>query len=121
MGRGCPVIGKERFMRVLRWPVLLLTAVVVSSVQAGPLFPWRKVEKPDPKVRVPELITTLKADRDENKRSAAAVELRTYESAQFSEIVPALVAALLTDAKPGVRIDAAQSLSKARPVSQAAG
>lgn len=108
-------------MQVLRWPALLLTAAVVSSVQAGPLFPWRKVEKPDPKVRVPALVATLKDDRDEYKRSSAAVELRNYDVAQFPEIVPSLVAALLTDARPGVRIDAAQSLGRIRPVSQAAG
>lgn len=108
-------------MRVLRWPVLLLTAAAVSTVQAGPLFPWRKVEKPDPKVRVPALIATLKDDRDEYKRSSAASELRNYDVAQFPEIIPSLVAALLTDARPGVRIDAAQSLGRIRPVSQAAG
>src|SRR5262249_56649337 len=40
---------------------------------------------------------------------------------QFPTIVPALVDALMTDPKPGVRSEAAQSLSKLRPVSKEAG
>lgn len=102
---------------------LLLASLLglVSPALAGSLFPWRKTEKVDPKTRVPELLAALGTDKDENRRSAAAVELRTFDTAQHPEIVPGLVGALLSDTRPGVRIDAAQSLAKIRPVSQAAG
>ncbi|MGL4549544.1 MAG: HEAT repeat domain-containing protein, partial [Gemmataceae bacterium] len=102
---------------------LLLASVLglASSALAGPIFPWRKAEKVDPKTRVPELIGVLQAEKDEGRRSSAAVELRNFDAGQFPEVVPALVTALLTDTRQGVRIDAAQSLGKIRPVSQAAG
>jgi hypothetical protein len=94
---------------------------LAAPVLAGPLFGWRKAEKVDPKTRVPELIALLRTEKDEGRRSSAATELRNYDPAQFPDIVPALITALLTDTRPGVRIDAAQSLGKIRPVSQAAG
>jgi hypothetical protein len=92
-----------------------------ATAHAGPLFSWRKAEKPDPKVRVPELIQILKSDKDEIKRSNAAVELRQYDAAAFPDMVPALINALFTDTRAGVRIDAAQTLSKIRPLSQTVG
>jgi hypothetical protein len=94
---------------------------LAAPALAGSLFPWRKTEKVEPKTRVPELIALLQAEKDEGRRSSAATELRNYDPAQFPEIVPALITALLTDTRPAVRIDAAQSLGKIRPVSQAAG
>ena len=83
---------------------------LAAPVLAGSLFPWRKTEKVDPKTRVPELIAVLRTEKDEGRRSAAAVELRNYDAAQFPDVVPALITALLTDTRPAVRIDAAQSL-----------
>ena len=100
---------------------LSLGLTLAATVQAGPLFSWRKAEKPDPKVRVPELLQILKSDKDEIKRSNAAVELRQYDAGAFPDMVPALINALFTDTRAGVRIDAAQTLSKIRPVSQTIG
>lgn len=105
-------------MRVLFLASLLGLA---STAIAGPLFPWRKTEKVDPKTRVPELVTSLSNDKDEARRSAAAVELRNYDTTQFPDIIPVLINALLSDPRPGVRIDAAQSLGKIRPINQVAG
>jgi hypothetical protein len=85
------------------------------------LFPWRKTEKPDPKVRVPELIQTLQNDKDEFNRSAAIVELRNYDASAFPDMIPALIGAVFTDTRAGVRIDAATTLAKVRPVSQTVG
>jgi hypothetical protein len=93
---------------------------LTPSVHAGILF-GRKKEKPDPKQRVPELITVLKSDKDADKRSHAAEELRTYDPTQFPEIVPALIDALQNDPKPAVRVESVQSLGKLRPVSQVVG
>lgn len=102
--------------------------LLVLAVLAGTTLPasagWffnRKTTKPDPAVRVPELIQTLKSDGDESKRTSAAEELRQYDPAAFPVIVPALVEALLQDPKTSVRSEAAQSLGKLRPVTPQAG
>ena len=75
----------------------------------------------DPRARMPELVAILRSDPDERKRTAAADELREYDSKSYPEIVPALVEAAGKDAKYGVRSEALSSLSRIRPVSQAAG
>jgi hypothetical protein len=98
--------------------VVLLLAVFAGKAPAG-IF--GKKNKPTPQERVPELITIIKTDGDEHKRSSAAEELRQYDTKQFPNIVPALIDALMTDAKPSVRAEAAQSLSKLRPVTKEAG
>jgi hypothetical protein len=100
--------------------VLPLLAALPLSASAG-LFFGKKAPKPDPATRVPDLIATVKSDGDENKRAAAAEELRQYDPTTQHEIVPILIDVLLHDAKPSVRAEAAQSLSKLRPVSQEAG
>jgi|SRR5579883_2402609 len=99
-------------------PVLLCTLLWNSPAAAG-IF--SKKPKPTPAERVPELIKTLKTDGDERKRGSAAEELRQYDPAQFPDMVPALIDALLNDNKPAVRADAAQTLGKLRPVSAAVG
>jgi hypothetical protein len=107
-------------MRTRLFVLLVLIPVLTPSVHAGILF-GRKKDKPDPKQRVPELVMILKSDKDSDKRSHAAVELRTYDPAQFPEIIPALIEAVQNDPKPGVRVEAVQSLGKLRPVSQVVG
>jgi HEAT repeats len=100
-------------------PVVLLP-ILLSPAYAGVIFGKRN-KKPTPFERVPELLGQVKSDGDESKRAAAAQELRQYDPAQFPMIVPVLVDVLLTDKKPGVRAEAAQTLGKMRPVSQQAG
>lgn len=109
----------NRTMRYRLFLLLLMTPCLALPVQAG-IF-GRKKDKIDPKIVVPELITTLKSDRDADKRARAAAELRNHDVASFPDILPALVEALLQDPKPNVRAEAAQSLGKIRPVSQVAG
>jgi hypothetical protein len=99
---------------------LLLLPLLADSSSAGIIF-GKKNKKPTPAERVPELLAVIKTDGDENKRAAAAQELRQYDPNQFPMIVPVLVDVLLTDKKPGVRAEAAQTLGKIRPVSQQAG
>src|SRR5437763_1198439 len=99
--------------------VLLLAPVLAAPASAGIFF--NKKEKPNPAERVPELIKVVQTDGDEDKRMAAAEELRDYDVGQFPDIVPALIGVLLNDQKPGVRAEAAQSLGKIRPVSDAVG
>ena len=104
-----------------RWLLaLLLVPLIAPPGWAGVLF-GRKKDRPDPKARVPELVAALKADKDADKRAAAAEELREYDPAVFPEIVPALIAALNGDASSSVRIESAHSLSKLRPVTATVG
>jgi hypothetical protein len=100
--------------------VLLLAPVLAAPASAG-IFFTKKADKPNPAVAVPELIRTVQSDGDEDKRMAAAEQLREFDPVQFPDIVPALVEILLSDKKPSVRAEAAQSLGKIRPVSDKAG
>src|SRR5262245_43423772 len=101
---------------------LLLVAVLLATptnpVMAG-IF-GKKV-KPTPAERVPELLSIVKTDGDEHKRASAVEELRQYDPKQFPNIVPTVIDVLTTDPKPGVRAEAAQTLSRLRPVSKEAG
>ncbi len=100
--------------------MLVLLPVLAVPAQAGIIF-GKKPPKPDPAQRVPELIKIVRTDGDENKRAEAVVELRQFDPATFPEVMPALIEALLNDKKPAVRAEAAQTISKLRPVTQAAG
>src|SRR5262249_40877996 len=100
--------------------VLLLLTATPALAPAGFIF-GKKAPKPDPAVRVPELLGVVKADGDEDKRCAAAEELRQYDAEKFPDIIPVLVDVLEHDSKASVRAEAAQSLGKLRPVNQQAG
>jgi hypothetical protein len=99
----------------------MFLSLVAGPSSAGIIFGKKAKRAPTPAERVPELLALVKTDGDENKRAAAAQELRQYDPGQFPMIVPVLVDVLLTDKKPGVRAEAAQSLGKIRPISQQAG
>jgi hypothetical protein len=99
---------------------LLLAPVLAAPVSAG-IFFNKKADKPNPAVVVPELIRTVQSDGDEDKRLAAAEQLREFDPAQFPDVVPVLIEVLLNDKKPAVRAEAALSLGKIRPVSDKVG
>lgn len=80
-----------------------------------------KKQKPNPTQRVPELIVIVKTDPDKHNRTHAAEELREYDAAVFTEIVPVLADVLLHDKKMNVRLEALNSLTRIRPVSTTAG
>lgn len=101
---------------------LCLLALTLACVAPAPaqLF-FAKKPKVNPSQRVPELILIVKTDADERKRASAAEELRDYDTATFTEIVPVLVDVLKNDKKLNVRLEALNSLAKIRPVSTMAG
>jgi hypothetical protein len=107
----------------MSWSRFLFTlaflALWAGLAPGGILF--KKHTKPAPAQRVPELLLAVKTEPDEHKRAAAAAELRQYDPKVFPEIVPILADVLHNDAKAGVRLEAAVSLSRIRPVSQEAG
>src|SRR5205085_8906345 len=96
-------------------------AVLATPVQAGLFFGKKKPAPVDPNQRVPELLGLVKTSPDEHKRSLAAEELRKYDPQAYPDIVPVLIDVLGSDSKPSVRVEAAQTLGKLRPVSQAVG
>jgi hypothetical protein len=104
-------------------PAAIVLAGLLSPVQAHAFdfHLFGKKAKNDPAERVPALILQLRTDPDEAKRQAAAEELRQYDPKVFPEMMQALADALLKDASAGVRAEAATTIGKLRPVSQAAG
>ena len=105
-------------MRFRLAAALVLTASLAGDAEAG-LF--KKGAKPDPAKAVPLLIETLKTSKDDDKRAEAAEELREYSAKEYPEILPALIDALGGDSSTTVRVDAADSLGKLRPITQKAG
>lgn len=87
---------------------LLTTAFAVAPLFAGPSLFKRKV----PPAKVPALIETLKSDRDEKKRKAAADELGGADPRLNPEVATALAIALRKDPSASVRVEAAESLGQ---------
>jgi hypothetical protein len=108
----------------MRWCfVLCLTFIVVAGIASdgsAQIFGSRKPKTP-PQQRVPELLSTLTADKSDHKRADAAEELRQFDPKDFPEIVPALIDALQNDPSASVRIEAAIGLGRLRPVAGPAG
>jgi hypothetical protein len=104
----------------MRWCTsLTLLALVLLMPAPDCSAQWFGTKKPKtpPQQRVPELIVTLKYDKDAHKRADAAEELRQYDTKEFPEIIPLLIEALQGDSAPSVRIEAATSLGRLRPFS----
>jgi hypothetical protein len=110
-------------MITLRWMLLLviLPATAMPAYAQGIFGLGKKTQKANPAQRVPELIMTLKSDKEDRQRVAAAEELREYDPKAYGEIIPVLVEAALSDTRTSVRMEALTSLSKIRPVNADAG
>jgi HEAT repeats len=100
------------------WAAPLVALALAVPAQAG-IF--RKTPRPDPAVHVPALIQTLKTDRDERARAAAASDLRDYDAKAFPDVLPTLIEALASDPSSSVRSKAAEAIGKVRPISPEAG
>ena len=105
--------------RTLLLAVLFVAAL--ASPAPGQFFKKKPAEKPNPAEKLAQLITTLKTDQDETKRENAAIELRHFDPKTYPEVIPVLIECLQSDPKPAVRMEAAQSLGRIRPISQQAG
>jgi len=97
----------------------VVPAALAVPAEAGLFF--TKKARVNPAERVPVLIMALKAEPNEQKRAAAAGELRQFDPNAFPEIAAALIDAALHDPQPGVRLDAVDSLGHMRPISQQVG
>ena len=90
------------------------------SSSSAQWFGSKKPKAPPPQ-RVSELIVDLKFEKDTHKRADAAEELRQFDPKDFPEIMPVLIEALQNDPATSVRIEAATSLGRLRPISVASG
>lgn len=106
-------------MKSLPWMALAAMLFTSSSLQAQ-IF-RRRSDAADPARRVPELIVSLRTDKDGKRRAQAAEELRNFDAAVFTEIVPALAVAAEKDESVAVRLEAVSSLGRLRPVNDIAG
>jgi hypothetical protein len=97
---------------------LAAATTFVLPAPAGILF--NRQPKSNPVERVSQLLATLRADKAERRREAAARDLRAFDAAASPELVPALIEALQHDASADVRLEAAQTLGRLRPVTQQA-
>jgi hypothetical protein len=102
-------------------PLLVVPIVALAVAAPAQAGIFKKSPKPDPAVHVPALIETLKSDKDEKARVAAAADLDEYDAKAFPDILPALMDALATDSSTSVRSRAAESIGKVRPITAAAG
>jgi HEAT repeats len=66
-------------------------------------------------------IATLKTDRDEKDRTAAAVTLRSADPRADLDVLPTLMTSLQQDPSPTVRATVAETIGKLKPVSAEAG
>jgi hypothetical protein len=109
----------------MRWRVLvhaaLFSALFVAPASGQGIFSKKKTPKPNPAERLAQLITTLKTDQDEANRESAANELRQFDTKLYPEVISVLIETLQNDPRPAVRMEAAESLGRIRPISQQAG
>ncbi|MDY3556454.1 HEAT repeat domain-containing protein [Gemmata sp. JC717] len=93
-----------------RTPIALVALAAFSlPALAGPTNPFSRKPRLD-EAKAHALVETLKSDRDEKKRKAAADELGRADPRLSPEVAPALVRALRSDESASVRVEAAASL-----------
>jgi hypothetical protein len=113
--------GTGHGVRIVLKALLVVPAVALTLAAPAQAGLFKKSPKPDPAVHVPALIETLKSDKDEKARAAAAADLDEYDAKAFPDILPALMDALANDPSTSVRSRAAESIGKIRPITAAAG
>ena len=107
-------------LRLLLLIVILPICVAPAQAQifrkkAAPSAPSAAVQ------RVPQLILTLKTDKENGHRATAIEELSGFDLQTYQEILPVLVEAALRDAAASVRTEAISALARMRPITKEAG
>lgn len=85
------------------------------------LFKRRQTKADVPLSRAKQLVETLRTDPDEDKRKAAATELKGLDPRNNPEVIPGLIASLQKDPSPAVRIKAVEALGELKPIAEPAG
>lgn len=97
---------------------LILTA---SVTQAGIIFSRSGSTPVVPEKRIPELISVLRTSPDAHQREDAVEELRSFHHEKHPEVAVTLSEILMNDPSTSVRVEAARSLGRLRPISQVGG
>lgn len=98
--------------------LLIVFAAAASPASAQGLF--GKKTQPIASKSVDQLIAVAQTSEDAGQRADAVQDLRDVSAATHPEIVPVLVNILQSDKSITVRIEAAQSLGRIRPVTKLA-
>ena len=77
--------------------------------------------KPDPALRLKQLLAALQSDPDVDRRKAAAEELKAADPRGSADLLPALVGATQKDPSPAVRTAAVEALGAMKAPTAAAG
>jgi hypothetical protein len=110
------VIGIHRFILVIA--LVWGFAVFAAAGDSGGLF-HRKTRLDSARVR--QLVDTVRADQDENRRKTAIRELSDADPRVQVEVIPILVSALRKDSSEAVRIAAADVIGRYSVVFPVAG
>lgn len=98
-------------------PGFLVAATV--QAQAGGIFVSRK-PAPNPDQHIYKLVNLAQSCRNSSQRAHAVQQLRNFDAVKYPQVVPVLVNVLRTDKSINVRIEAARSLGRVRPLTPAA-
>src|SRR6185436_3359783 len=107
----------------MRYTVRIFVCILFASVIASPTWAGdkdkksRKNDKPElpPAQQVEQLLHTLKSERKDDRRVKAVEALGKLASAEYPEIVSALVDALVRDDSTSVRKTAIKTLADIEP------
>jgi hypothetical protein len=100
--------------------VLVVLGALALPAQAQGLFAKRKAPT-NPADQVQKLITAAQSAKEDKDRLEAVQGLREFDAVAYSGIVPVLINVLKTDKAVSVRIEAARSLGRIRPLTSSAG
>ncbi len=98
-----------------------LVAPPAPAVDLGFGLFKRKPKGEPAAAKAKQLTTTLGTSPDEAARKQAAEELRSLDPRSNPEVFPALIGALQKDPSPAVRVAAADTVGRLKPVYQPAG
>src|SRR5690606_23961734 len=109
---------------LMRWFNYLIVAALLAATAcpapATGIFGNRK-QPGNSAQQVQQLILKIQSSNDSVQRTDAAEDLRDFDIGEFPQIIPVLVNSLKNDKSIQVRIEAARSLGKIRPLTKMAG
>jgi hypothetical protein len=121
--QSCVIKENPQQEEFMRWEkAMLVLAVLVTAAAPAPaidLFGKKKATV-SPDQRVQQLITIAQTAPEPSRRADAVEELRDFSTATYPYIVPVLVDILNQDKSVIVRVEAARTLGRIRPVTKTA-
>src|SRR5262245_35565318 len=101
---------------------LVLVVLIAAALPAPANGIFGKRPAPaNPMERAQKLVAAVQTSPDDNERLQAVQGLREFDAVAYPNVVSALVSALKSDKSVSVRIEAARSLGRIRPLTSMAG